>query len=169
MRRGRAPGSSAPSRYGAKGFAYAWEGEWAMITFRLHDHHFRFVLPLPDRHDRSFTHTPHGSEAHGAVRHRGVRASGTAALAPSGPGDQGEDRGGWTQEVAVRGRARGAAQAGGDRVPASAVGSTGRRLGLVLIPLSHSFAVAGHRYETGMPLVCGTRSQGARTDVDNPF
>ena len=137
-----------------------------MIAFRLHNRHIRFVLPLPDRHDRSFTHTPHGSEAHGAVRRPLIRAGGTAALALVTKAKlEAAGRKRWlcaAALVAPRMREATARQ----RVRR---GSTWCRYGLVLIPLSHSCAVAGHRYETGMPLVCVTLSQGARTDVDNPF
>lgn len=34
-------------RYGADGFAYGWEAERAMISFRAHGRQVRFVLTLP--------------------------------------------------------------------------------------------------------------------------
>jgi hypothetical protein len=58
--RSRAEIERTLERYGAWGFAYAWEEERAMIAFRPHDRHIRFVLPLLDQHYRSFTHTPTG-------------------------------------------------------------------------------------------------------------
>lgn len=46
-------------RYGADGFAYAWENGQAMVAFKAHDRQVRFVLPLPsDR--RLFEKTPAG-------------------------------------------------------------------------------------------------------------
>lgn len=45
-------------RYGADQFAYGWETNRAMIQFRAHGRQIRFVLPLPDRADPIYTHTP---------------------------------------------------------------------------------------------------------------
>jgi len=63
------------TRYGARSFAYGWdeEGETsrAMVGFVMRDRQVRFVLPMPDRTDREFTHTPA----------RGTRRSDTAAHA----------------------------------------------------------------------------------------
>lgn len=47
-------------RYGAEDFAYATSRTHAMIGFVAHSRQVRFVLPLPDRDDRAFTHTPTG-------------------------------------------------------------------------------------------------------------
>lgn len=47
-------------RYGASAFAYAWEGNAAMIAFSLSDRHIRFRLPLPDPESLEFTLTPTG-------------------------------------------------------------------------------------------------------------
>lgn len=44
------------SRYGAESFAYGWDQEKAVIGFRYQSRQIRFLLPLPDRQDRSFTH-----------------------------------------------------------------------------------------------------------------
>jgi hypothetical protein len=44
-------------RYGATGFMYGWQTESAMVAFELHDRRVKFLLPLPSRHDRAFTHT----------------------------------------------------------------------------------------------------------------
>lgn len=46
------------ARYGATSFAYGWEQERAMVGFVADDRQIRFVLPLPNREDREFTHTP---------------------------------------------------------------------------------------------------------------
>lgn len=51
------------SRYGADGFMYGWEGERAMVTFRMKGRMIRFEIPLPSREDEEFKFTP-------ARRHR---------------------------------------------------------------------------------------------------
>lgn len=51
------------TRYGATGFAYGWAEEAAMIGFFMHERHVRFLLPLPDRNSREFTHTPERNQA----------------------------------------------------------------------------------------------------------
>tara|TARA_R110000803_G_scaffold83326_4_gene149487 strand:+ start:221 stop:691 length:471 start_codon:yes stop_codon:yes gene_type:complete len=45
-------------RYGADGFMYGWEPDRAIIAFRMTGRHVKFVLPMPDRSSREFTHTP---------------------------------------------------------------------------------------------------------------
>lgn len=46
------------SKYGATSFAYGWEETRSVIGFRIENRQVRFVLPLPDRHSREFTHSP---------------------------------------------------------------------------------------------------------------
>lgn len=46
------------SRYGADQFMYGWQTGSAIIAFRANNRQVKFVLPLPDRQDRQFTHTP---------------------------------------------------------------------------------------------------------------
>jgi hypothetical protein len=45
-------------RYGADQFMYGWDAGQAVIAFRMNDRQVRFVLPMPDKADRAFTHTP---------------------------------------------------------------------------------------------------------------
>ena len=45
-------------RYGATQFAYGWSGEQAMLGFVTNGRQVRFILPMPDRTSREFTHTP---------------------------------------------------------------------------------------------------------------
>lgn len=45
-------------RYGATAFVYGWDRLAATIMFELADRRVRFRLPMPDRNDRAFTHTP---------------------------------------------------------------------------------------------------------------
>jgi hypothetical protein len=45
------------TRYGATAFAYGWEGSRALIGFTLQARQYRFILPLPERDAREFTHT----------------------------------------------------------------------------------------------------------------
>lgn len=39
------------TRYGATGYAYAWDTSRAIVGFVIHGRTVRFVLPLPDRND----------------------------------------------------------------------------------------------------------------------
>lgn len=54
----RAEIESILSRYGADAFAYFSECDRAAVQFRYDRWSIRFVLPLPDREAREFTHTP---------------------------------------------------------------------------------------------------------------
>ncbi len=45
-------------RYGAREFAYAWTSTEARIAFAVADRKVLLRLPLPDRNDKRFTHTP---------------------------------------------------------------------------------------------------------------
>lgn len=49
-------------RYGAEGFMYGWEGERAVVAFRMMDRQVKFVLNLPCKDDSEFTTTPSGRE-----------------------------------------------------------------------------------------------------------
>ena len=51
------------ARYGASHFGYMSEPERAMVAFRKDGRHVRFLVPLPDRQARTFTHTPTGKVA----------------------------------------------------------------------------------------------------------
>lgn len=44
------------SQYGAKSFASGWQGNRAMIGFEMRDRQIRFILPLPDKASKEFTH-----------------------------------------------------------------------------------------------------------------
>ena len=46
------------ARYGASQFMYGWETGRAVVGFAMEDRRVRFDLPMPDRNDRRFTHTP---------------------------------------------------------------------------------------------------------------
>lgn len=46
------------TRYGATSFMYGWEDGRAAIGFVVDGRQVRFVLPMPDRTAREFTHTP---------------------------------------------------------------------------------------------------------------
>ena len=45
-------------RYGADQFMYGWDQDRAIVGFRMVGRQIRFVLPMPDKKDRRFTHTP---------------------------------------------------------------------------------------------------------------
>lgn len=46
------------TRYGATSFASGWQGDQAVIQFVMQERRVKFVLPLPDRSGKAFTHTP---------------------------------------------------------------------------------------------------------------
>jgi len=50
------------TRYGATAFAYGWDrtASSATIMFEIANRRIRFRLPMPDRDDPAFTHTPTG-------------------------------------------------------------------------------------------------------------
>jgi hypothetical protein len=45
-------------RYGADQFMYGWDAEQAVVQFRMQGRHVRFLLPLPAKDAREFTHQP---------------------------------------------------------------------------------------------------------------
>ena len=47
-------------RYGADQFMYGWDQDKAVVGFRMAGRQIRFLLPMPDKQDRRFTHTPTG-------------------------------------------------------------------------------------------------------------
>ena len=55
--RSRAEIERTLTRYGAEQFMYGWDGPRAVVGFRMAGRMVRFVLPLPDRAAREFTHT----------------------------------------------------------------------------------------------------------------
>jgi hypothetical protein len=50
------------TRFGARSFAYGWEGTTAVIGFELGERHYRFSLPLPDPTSSEFWLSPTGRE-----------------------------------------------------------------------------------------------------------
>jgi hypothetical protein len=48
-------------RYGADQFMYGWQGDAAVVGFRMGGRQIKFVLPLPARDDRAFTHHSRGA------------------------------------------------------------------------------------------------------------
>jgi hypothetical protein len=48
------------TRYGADQFLYGWQDEKAVVGFRMESRHIRFVLDMPSRTDRRFTHHSRG-------------------------------------------------------------------------------------------------------------
>lgn len=46
------------ARYGADEFAYGWASIGATVGFRMNDRYVKFHLPMPDREEKRFTHTP---------------------------------------------------------------------------------------------------------------
>jgi glycogen debranching enzyme len=56
--RSRAEIERTLTRYGARQFMYGYDQSRAIVGFVINNRQVRFVLPLPDRDDREFTHTP---------------------------------------------------------------------------------------------------------------
>lgn len=48
------------TRYGADQFMYGWKDDGAILGFRAMQRQVKFFLPLPDRHNREFTHSSRG-------------------------------------------------------------------------------------------------------------
>lgn len=48
-------------RYGATGFMSGWSADQAMIAFAMNQRQIRFVLTMPARDDKDFTHHSKGS------------------------------------------------------------------------------------------------------------
>jgi len=46
------------TRYGADQFLYGWQESSAIVGFKMQGRQVKFILPLPDRGSREFTHTP---------------------------------------------------------------------------------------------------------------
>ena len=49
------------TRYGATSFASGWQNDQAVIQFHMCDRRVKFVLPLPSRHEKQFTHSARGA------------------------------------------------------------------------------------------------------------
>lgn len=47
-------------RYGADQFMYGWDQNQAILGFRMVGRQIKFLLPMPDKTERRFTHTPTG-------------------------------------------------------------------------------------------------------------
>lgn len=65
-------------RYGATGFIYGWQGASAVVAFEMWNRRIKFVLPLPDKRAREFTHTagrgsPRNQEGAEAAWEQGCR------------------------------------------------------------------------------------------------
>lgn len=56
------------ARYGASEFASGWRAERAMIQFRMQNRVIRFVLPLPDKKEKRFTHIRRGRNSFDSIR-----------------------------------------------------------------------------------------------------
>jgi len=56
--RSRAEIERTLTRYGARGFMYGWDESQAVLGFVVGGRQVRFVLPMPDRQAKEFTHTP---------------------------------------------------------------------------------------------------------------
>lgn len=50
-------------RYGADQFLYGWQDSAAVVGFRMEARHVRFILPLPAKDERRFTHHSRGERS----------------------------------------------------------------------------------------------------------
>jgi hypothetical protein len=48
------------TRYGADQFMYGWQDSSAVVAFRMEERRIKFILPLPDRNAKEFTHHSQG-------------------------------------------------------------------------------------------------------------
>jgi len=53
------------NRYGATGFIYEWHEDKALVAFQMNNRRIKFMLPMPSKTDREFTHTA----GRGSARH----------------------------------------------------------------------------------------------------
>lgn len=60
VERSRAEIERTLNRYGADAFGYTIESAVVRIAFRMKSRHFRFMLMLPDKTERRFTHSTRG-------------------------------------------------------------------------------------------------------------
>jgi hypothetical protein len=67
------------TRYGADQFMYGWQDGSAVIAFRANERRVRFMLPLPDRNAKEFTHHDRGRAS--SRRRSALRASDPPTLA----------------------------------------------------------------------------------------
>ena len=49
-------------RYGATAFMYGWDMQRAVISFDVAGRRYRIALPLPEKDDPTFTHSPTGRQ-----------------------------------------------------------------------------------------------------------
>lgn len=49
-------------RYQADQFMYGWDADRAVIGFRMVGRQIKFILPMPEKNAREFTHTPTGKK-----------------------------------------------------------------------------------------------------------
>lgn len=57
-------------RYGASGFMSGWQGATAMIAFQIRSRQVKFILPMPDKASREFTHGPSGRPKNADLVHK---------------------------------------------------------------------------------------------------
>lgn len=67
VERSRAELERTLERYGATSFAYATGPGQAMVAFEARGRRVRFVLPMPDKTDREFTHHSRGARTASAA------------------------------------------------------------------------------------------------------
>lgn len=70
------------TRYGAESFMCGWQDSRAALAFTADGRQVRFILPLPNRNERRFTHTPAKNQRTAQRRQR--RNTSRPAVSPDG-------------------------------------------------------------------------------------
>ena len=68
--RSRAEIERTLERYGATAFMYGWDIQRAVISFDVAGRRYRIALPLPEKDDPTFTHSPTGRQRTSSQRLR---------------------------------------------------------------------------------------------------
>ena len=58
-------------RYGADQFMYGWDNDRAIVGFRMIGRQIKFLLTMPDKMDKKFTHTERGKKRSDDVAFKG--------------------------------------------------------------------------------------------------
>lgn len=58
--RSRAEIEKTLQRYGADSFMYGWQGTRAVVQFECNNRRIKFVVEMPDKNDKNFTHHSRG-------------------------------------------------------------------------------------------------------------
>jgi hypothetical protein len=63
------------TRYGADQFMYGWQEDGVLIAFRMNARQIKFILPMPSRGERQFTHHAQGPRTAAAAANQYEQAT----------------------------------------------------------------------------------------------